>query len=32
LWYWKPKDVWLVQVKHNFKYHGLPITVIFLEF
>jgi hypothetical protein len=31
-WYCKSKGVWLIQVKHNFKYYGLPETTVFLEF
>jgi hypothetical protein len=31
-WYWNPKCVWLVQAKRDFKYHGVPKTVVFLEF
>jgi hypothetical protein len=31
-WYWKPKGVWLLLIKHSFKYHGLLETVVFLEF
>jgi hypothetical protein len=31
-WYLKPKGVWVLLIKHGFKYHDLSKTVVFLEF